>query len=187
VLDAGALRTSVQAPPVPGIYRLATTIHEPDGGAYDDATQELVPEITVQVSGPIAAHYDAPASIAGAPGSSLDVNVEITNIGSIAWTAPAPGSRAGEDDRSVAPGLAYRWVSLDGGPTPADGWLPYAANLAVGHHADIDLQVPAPRAVGRYQLVLDLATPLSGSLASSGVAPAVIAVTIAPLRAIGGV
>ena len=86
--------------------------------------------------------------------------------------------------RAVAnpvPLLVGRWVPLDPGTAPeAAAATTFAPRLAPGQQAVVPLDLIAPTTPGAYLLLVDVVTPLHGSLAALGVPPAQIRVTVSP-------
>jgi hypothetical protein len=179
--DAG-ISVPVQVPAKAGLYRLVGTIHGSDGVAYDAATQALMPALIVRVTGALSARYQAPAAVFATGGESIKLHVGVTNLGAAAWGATTKKHGAGaETEPARRATLVARWVDLSGptGGSPAEGRtavLP--AGLAPGASAAVDLVLTAPDAAGDYLVMLDVITPLTGSLAGAGVPPGIVSVTV---------
>ncbi|MEA2547829.1 MAG: hypothetical protein QOE42_427 [Chloroflexota bacterium] len=185
-LRSGGIAVPVTIPSTPGLYRLVATVHQPDGVAYDAATQALIPALVVRVTGPLNATYAVPATATAAVGASFDLTVRVTNLGRTAWGHPADARTIVAAERQPASRamLVARWVDLGGlGVTPAgmpggvaNSVLP--AGLAAGASVTVDVPLLAPASPGEYLLVLDVVDPATGSLAAAGVPPGIIRVTV---------
>ena len=173
-LANGRLRVSVTLPAAPGRYRLVTTVHGPDGIAFDAATQVLVPALTVRVSRPVSAAYGVDPTLRLTAGATVVLPVRVANDGSQTWAHPAT-----VPDELIDPSvvrahptarLVGRWIPLFVAPG-LDG-LPDVGSpidAAPGAEVTVDLGLTAPAAPGDYLLVLDVDSPLHGSLAAGGV------------------
>lgn len=185
-LAKGGFAVAITVPSTPGLYRLVATLHEPDGVAYDAATQALVPALVVRVTGPLTATYGAPSTATAGAGASFQLDVRVRNLGQRAWGHPAAvlPARIGELDPASHSTLVARWVDLGGlvtspggpaGPV-ASSMLP--AGLVPGATADVEFQLTAPAVPGEYLLILDVVDPVTGSLAAAGVPPGIVRVTV---------
>jgi len=177
------LSVPVTVPAAPGLYRLVATIHDPEGVAYDAASQALVPALIVRVTGRLTATYHAPAAASGVAGGPVQVRVKVTNLGSTAWGAPAVAPRL--DGAELVPArratLVARWIDLGAGS--AGGLAPEAssllpAGLAPRGSATAVLGLTAPKVPGEYLVLIDVVVPGTGSLAVAGVPPALVRVTV---------
>jgi hypothetical protein len=185
-LPSGGISVPVTIPSTPGLYRLVATIHQPDGVAYDAATQALVPALVVRVTGPLTATYGAPATATAPSGQAFDLHVRVTNLGRSAWGHPAEIPSVGVAEREPASraSLVARWVDLGGlGGSSGDSSLTVAnailpAGLPPRATVDVDVLLTAPTAPGEYLLVLDVVDPVTGSLAAAGVPPGIVRVTV---------
>jgi hypothetical protein len=185
-LPSGGISVRVAIPTTPGLYRLVATLHQPDGVAYDAATQALVPALVVRVTGPLTATYGAPATATAVAGAAFDLHVRVANLGRSPWGHPAlvRSISAAEDEPASRATLVARWVNLGGVATgtidPATGVsasvLP--AGMAPGAAIDVDFPLVAPTGPGEYLVVLDVIDPATGSLAAAGVPPGIIRVTV---------
>jgi hypothetical protein len=183
-LSHGRLRLTVGLPTEPGTYRLTTTVHGADGLAFDAATQALVPSVTVRVSRRLSVAYGVVADLAMPAGASLAVPVRLANDGILDWALPPV---AGDDAidplvaRSRPPArLVARWVLL-GLATITDTTDSTAPlQVAPGSETTVQLTLTAPTVPGDYLVVLDVASPLHGSLAASGVAVGQVRVIVGP-------
>jgi hypothetical protein len=181
-----ALRVPVQLPSVPGRYRLVVTLHGADGVALDAQTQALVPALLVRVAGPIDVTYSVPARARATTGGTLRLLVTVGNAGTLAWSAAADAPRAGSPrgvDSSIAterlPALVGRWLSLDPGADAGDGAPAEAAfDASPGASAAVSLALRAPTTEGTYLVVLDVRSPVFGSLAARGARPATVIVVV---------
>ncbi len=186
-LPAGGIAVPVTVPSTPGLYRLVATVHQPDGIAYDAATQALLPALVVRVTGPITATYGAPATATVTAGAAFALAVRVANLGSSAWGHPIRlhAIGAGELEPASRAMLVARWVDLGAAAavTPAPGgaastMLP--PGLVPGSSVGVSFLLTAPPAPGEYLLVLDVFDPVTGSLAAAGVPPGIVRVTVGP-------
>ena len=177
------IAVAVRVPAQPGLYRLVGTIHGSDGVAFDAATQALMPALIVRVTGAMAARYDAPATAYASAGEAFKLKVGVTNLGAAAWGAKAVDHQVGgaEAEPARRATLVARWVSLSSEPSEAPAAerasvLP--AGLAPGSSASVAFKLTAPKVAGEYLLLLDVIAPQTGSLASAGVAPGLVRVSV---------
>ena len=189
VLVRGRLVVNLRLPAASGIYRLVTTVHGADGVAFDAGTQVLIPALAVRVSGPLSAAYGVARSLVVEAGAGLALPVRVANDGALPWASrPDPVALTEElIDPSVArthpsARLVARWVPLASvDPSAAvDGGVAAAAQPDPGAEVSVVLHLTAPTTPGAYLLVLDVDSPLHGSLAAAGVAPGEVRVTVAP-------
>jgi hypothetical protein len=188
LLYRGRLLATIQLPASAGLYRLVTTIHGADGVAFDSATQTLVAPIAVRVSRQLSAAFGVAPTVAVEAGSEFALKVRVVNDGAVAWADDAGPVTTADDllDPRVArihpsARLVGRWVAL-GSPAPVDlGSLDATVAVAVepGSQQTVELSLIAPAIAGPYLLVLDIDSPLHGSLAASGVEPGRVLVTAA--------
>ncbi len=197
----GARGLSLKAtyPADPGLYRLTVTLHSPEGVVYDAATQAMLTPVLVRVSGPMAAAYGAPDTLAVGVDSTTPVAVKVLNAGTGRWdatlTVPSPNRMALGPDPSATPdpdatmrtlvrgaNLVATWVSADGQAVPEAliAELPLGVSEP-GGVADVMLQLRAPATPGTYLVLLDVVTQDNGPLSSLGTTPAIIRVTVNPL------
>ena len=189
VLVRGRLVVNLRLPDASGIYRLVTTVHGADGVAFDAATQVLIPALAVRVSGPLSAAYGVASSLVVQAGAGIALPVRVANDGSLPWGSRPDPVELSEEliDPSVArthpsARLVARWVplaSVDPGAA-VDGGVAAAAQPDPGSEVTVVLHLTAPTTPGAYLLVLDVDSPLHGSLAAAGVAPGEVRVTVAP-------
>ena len=181
-IPAGGFSVAVHVPSTPGLYRLVATIHQPDGLAYDAATQALVPALVVRVTGPRTAAYAVQSAATAGPGQIVHLGAAISNLGKAAWGHVAVVPKVGDAEREPASRalVVARWVSLGSaaavGGTGASTMLP--AGMAPGATASVDLALAAPAAAGEYLVVIDVIDPVVGSLAALGVPPGIVRVTV---------
>ena len=174
--DTG-LAATIAAPERPGLYRLVVTLHDADGVAFDPATQETIPALIVRVTPPLSATIAAPDRLELQPGEAAVVPISVLNSGEIPWYEPLPEGDPQAVIQRLSGGtwgarLVGHWVSLavetDGlgaGPMPD-----VAADISAspGGTAAVGLAVTAPSEPGAYLLVLDVVSPLYGSLTILG-------------------
>ncbi len=199
-------------PARPGLYRLVVTVHDPEGIAYDGATQQLLRPLIVHVTGSLWASYAAPVQLTGTAGEPLDFGLRVANTGSTTWGTPpavvpkpVPAGLARphagplrppvEPDPSptiepaAVPLVVVRWVGLVVDPLSATA-PPAAISLALptafvapGSSEVVPVSIPTPPTAGQYLLLVDLVTADGVSLTASGVPPALIRVFVAPAPA----
>jgi hypothetical protein len=171
------------------------TLHLADGVAYDAATQALLTPVLVRVGGPFSAAYGVTPDLTVAAGSEFGVDVRVANTGLKGWATSVelPNLvRTDEVDRQAERRLPARlvatWLSTDGATVPAavNAAVPEAASRPGGQGV-VGLKLVAPAATGSYLLILDVSTPLGGTLSAAGTAPAIVRVTVtqpapAPVR-----
>ncbi len=180
LVQGNALNVPLQMPTVPGRYRLVVTLHDANGVALDAETQALVPALLVRVAGPVEVTYSAPARVRALPGGQMRLLVTVTNAGTLAWTAtPTRTSEDGPRALAHSAVLVGRWVALDvGGSTGAAGAVDAPFEASPGGSAMVSLRLRAPDAPGLYLIVLDVRSPLLGSLAARGATPATLIVQV---------
>jgi hypothetical protein len=181
-LATGGIAVPVRVPATPGLYRLVATVHQPDGLAYDAATQALLPALIVRVTGPVTATYRMPTTATASAGKAFAFDVKVTNLGRSAWghAAVVPEVGVAELEPAQRATLVARWVGLGADPgaaAPATTTV-LPAGLGPGTGANISLAITAPATPGEYLLVLDVFDPRSGSLAALGVPPGIVRVTV---------
>ncbi len=184
-----AIGFDVTTPATPGRYRLAITLHDPEGVAYDAGTQASVPALLVQVAGALDAAIVPAGPTEVTAGAATTMPMWITNLGRAAWGHPATVERAG---RAGGPATAARvvgqWLAIgagEGGQREAAALAAVGAELEPGHEpgatAQVDLAVTVPTVAGEYLLVLDIVTPDGDSLVAAGRDPIVLRVTVSGL------
>jgi len=183
-LSTGGWSVPVHLPTTPGLYRLVATLHQPDGLAYDAATQALVPALVVRVVGPATAAYRVVPTASVTAGHPLSLSVDVSNLGTRAWGHRAGPRSVGPSDVVVAQQatLVARWVPL-GAPddTPSaveDAAAALPSGLGAGATATVNLRLTAPRGAGEYLVVIDLLDADGASFAANGVAPGIVRVTV---------
>jgi hypothetical protein len=191
-LASGGFSVPVTVPSTPGLYRLVATVHEPDGDAYDAATQALIPALIVRVTGPINATYGLPATATATAARPFSLAVTVTNLGRAAWgkAAVVPDVGVAEMEPAIRATLVGRWVDLGEGSTIGGGTgsatgtaggiatavLP--AGMTPGSSIEMSVSLTAPTGPGEYLLVFDVLDPQVGSLAATGVPPGIVRVTV---------
>jgi hypothetical protein len=177
------LTIQVTLPTAPGRYRLTTTLHRSDGVAYDAATQALIAAEFVRVSAPLGVAYGVTPFLIVSTGATFDLPVRVSNPGNLAWsdTVEVPASvRVGDIRRRVTPApaplLVARWLALnlENSWAPAPSWA--AAAIAPGTEGVVTLSLEAPSIPGSYLLMIDVVSPLYGSLAGAGMPVAIVSV-----------
>jgi hypothetical protein len=178
------LTIPVVLPSAPGRYRLVTTIHDREGVAFDQATQALLRPLVVRVASPVSVAYAVAPQLTVTAGSSASIPVRLANDGRLPW-ADAPVTLTdpllGRGAYHPAPTLVGRWVPLDAVSSAVDSLaVTSTPRLAPGNQSVVVLAFTAPSKPGAYLLLIDLVSPLHGSLAASGVPPAEVRATVLP-------
>ena len=176
-----ALSIPIAIPSQRGRYRLVVTLHDASGEAFDAATQALVRNAIVRVTGDTDVSYAAAAAIEAQAGSDIALPVGVTNLGTGPWGYVGAGRRHRPEPQSANATLIARWVALTTesvDTTGTDAFVDLPAALAPTTRADVVLTTHAPIIPGDYLLVLDTIVPDRGSLTALGVDPALVRVTI---------
>ena len=173
----------VTMPEAAGLYRLTVTLHDPDGVAYDAATQALLSPMLVGWSGRSTPRCSRRMPRHWMPGRTSILAVRVANLGTATWgeASVVDHSRRGGGSLATYAQVVGHWVALDGGTStlaPVDASLPSA--LEPGTTVDATLALAVPAQPGQYLLILDVITPGNGSLASIGVPPTMVRVTVLP-------
>jgi hypothetical protein len=173
----------VTMPKAAGLYRLTVTLHDPDGVAYDAATQALLSPMLVRVVGPFDAKVLATETATLESGTNVALPVRVANLGTATWgeAGVVDHDRRGGGTQPSSARVVGHWVALDAASTtlaPVRASLPAA--LEPGSTTDAGLDLAVPVAPGQYLLILDVVTPTEGSLASIGVPPTIVRVTVVP-------
>jgi hypothetical protein len=173
----------VTMPKAAGLYRLTVTLHDPDGVAYDAQTQAMLSPMLVRVVGPFDAKVLATDAATLDAGTNVDLAVRVANLGTATWgeVGVVDHGRPGGGSPATNGRVVGHWVALDGGTSnlaPVDAALPSA--LKPGKTVDATLGLAVPATPGQYLLILDVVTPGNGSLASIGVPPTIVRVTVLP-------
>ena len=176
------IRAPLTMPTAPGRYRLVVTLHDKTGVAYDAATQALVKGLLVRVTGDTAAEYLVAKQAKATAGKTLKLPVGVANLGTKAWgvDAAAGPRKPGDENVATRAVLVARWISLVPGTAAGDeaGVVSLPVGLAPANVARVVVDATAPKEPGEYLLMLDVVVPDIGSLASKGIAPALVRVTV---------
>jgi hypothetical protein len=177
------IKVALELPETPGLYRLTVTLHDPEGVAYDAATQALVPSLIVRVVGPHDALITAAPAATLEAGTNVPLDVRVSNVGATPWGHPELDGSLDPDGGSPASAatLVAHWIALSGAtqdqtPSPVRAAVP--AGLKTGVTVDATLDLAVPLVAGEYLLVLDIVTPEHGSLAALGVAPTTVRISV---------
>ena len=189
-LVKGRLRMTLVLPASAGVYRLVTTVHDGDGVAFDATTQALIPTMSVRNQwrpvGGVRRGRDpdrparCPAHLAGSGRQRR---------GACVGAPTGCGRRVRGAHRSVrgpaVPASTAPWGAGDplaiDGPSPTDlADASISAQPDPGTEITVGLDLRAPTTPGAYLLLLDIASPLRGSLAAAGVAPGQVRVVVDP-------
>jgi hypothetical protein len=177
------LRATLEVPPTPGLYRLVTTLHGADDVALDASTQERIPALVVRVTGSLSAIITAPEHLAAVTGAALELPVAVLNSGAVPWgvvpEVSDPEEPGSEIPLASQPQLVGHWLRLDdsGGAGGRDV-ARARVEPAPGATERTMLNLVAPELPGEYLLVLDVVSPLAGSLTAAGGDPVVVRVTV---------
>ena len=172
----------LRLPEVRGTYRLVVTLHDAHGDAYDGASQGLIRQQIVRVTGAVDAAISVQAAFSTTVSSAFELPVAVTNLGVASWGRDAPaGRRPRPGEVSPPPQLVARWIPLDpdqATSSSSDETIPLPQALAPLASARVALGSVAPSRAGQYLLLIDVVTPDDGSLAALGVDPALVRVTV---------
>ncbi len=197
---ARGLRATVTLPERSGLYRVVTTLHDADGLALDADTQAAIPGLLVRVAAAASATYSFVNDLSLAPGEALGLPVLLRNSGTVDWrhdpnvtaeganaTARVGRSNSGQAEPDAAaakpvapPRLVGHWVALTPGAAVTGADPSVRAVVKPGTAKIVELKIAAPSQPGTYALLLDVVTPDLGSLASRGVEPGFVRVTVRP-------
>ena len=181
-LADGALSVGLATPTAPGRYRLAVTLHDADGVAFDAASQALVTGLLVRVSGDLDARIVVPERVDLTAGTSTGIRVWVANTGRVPWGHPEITDAPDPEGfvPAAAATLVARWVAL--GLTTGEG-VAASVGLPAGFQAGAvvgaTLPLTVPSTPGEYLLLLDVLTPEHGSLIAAGVEPTLLRVMVA--------
>ncbi len=184
------LTAAIVAPEAPGLYRLVTTVHDADGAALDTGTEPPIRALIVRVMGPLSAVVSAPALLDVVAGSTVDLPVAVMNSGIVPWVTNNPTTDG--DDRKPARSsasalLTGHWVRLEWSTSPdEDGPVSVRLDAAPGATDIVSLRLSAPDRPGEYLLILDVLSPVDGSLAAAGGDPVVVRITVTPQGTLDG-
>jgi len=185
-VKGSSISAELTTPEAPGLYRLVVTLHDHDGVAFDAGTQDRIPAFTVRVMGELSAVISATDRLTVAPGAKVDLPVTIANTGHLAWDFNEPRQAATDTLAGPAPGEEYpelvgQWLRLDASGAPSQAVVARATIQPLpGTTEGAVLALTAPPEPGSYLLVLDVVTPLYGSLTAVGGPPMVVRVDVAP-------
>jgi hypothetical protein len=179
-----AITADLVTPAEPGLYRLVLSLHDGDGVAFDLPRQDPIPDFTVRVTGSLSAAVSASGRRTVVAGSMFSLPVAVANTGSLAWGTDPSLAPADSRPAAPAPGEGYsqvvgRWMRL-GGPD-GDAASPSARAMvqpSPGETGSATLTFQAPAQPGTYLLVLDVVSPLYGSLTAVGGEPMTVRVLV---------
>jgi hypothetical protein len=178
------LLARIRTPDAPGRYRLVVTLYDPDGVAFAPVTQERIPVLVVRVTGTLSATIAAPERVDVLAGATTSIPVAVLNSGTVPWYEPLPSGDpdailARLADGSSRARLVGHWVPLLVG---LDVELPAGPDVELvaspGLETRLEVGLAAPGATGDYLLVLDIVTPIHGSLTTHGTEPAIVRVHV---------
>ncbi len=181
-----AIGFDVTTPATPGRYRLAITLHDPTGVAYDAGTQSVVPAMLVRVTGKLDAAIVVAGPTEATVGAETVLPLWVTNLGRTAWGRPATPERSGRvGGPATAARVVGQWLAIDAGndgQRDAAAAASASADLPPAHEpgstVPVELTMAVPTVAGEYLLVVDLVTPDGGSLVAAGRDPIVIRMTV---------
>ena len=178
----GGLDVAIDLPAAPGRYRLTTTILDAEDVALDAPTQALVAVLIVQVSRPVSVAYGLVSELSATAGAEFMLPLRMANDGALPWSEPPLAVTPwGGQVTHVAPTIIVRWLSLDALDAAAGFTATAGPDLAPGDEAIVPLTLTAPSETGWYLLVVDLISPLHGSMAAAGCPVAEARVLIQPV------
>jgi len=170
----------VTVPAAPGRYRLIVTLHDADGVAFDSATQAMLPNLDVRVTG------DQDGAILAAPtmtltaGSAVELPIRVANLGMKAWGKAAVLDPTGGTTGRPATAATIAGWWLPPGTLVDVTTLPPA--IEPGAIVDALVKLTVPRTPGTYVLVLDIVMPNGRSLMADGVDPTLVRITVVEPR-----
>jgi hypothetical protein len=137
----------------------------------------------VRVVGPFDAKVLATEAATLESGTNVALPVRVANLGTAKWgeVGVADHGRRGGGTSASAARVVGHWLALGEASTtlaPVRASLPAALAPGTTTEASLDLAVPVEP--GQYLLILDVVTPGEGSLASIGVPPTIVRVTVVP-------
>ena len=187
-ISKAVITLPVVAPTTPGRYRLTVTLHDPDGVAYDAATQSMLPSLIVRVTAAVDAQIVAPRQIQAVAGSMSQIDLWAANLGRAPWGRLPHGYSSSQIDPGTSAQIVGRWLPLSAGDDAATQAAVSASVVAAdlppalqpGRVVPARLSIVAPWAPGDYLLVLDIDSPEDGSLVAAGVEPTIIRVKVVP-------
>ncbi len=171
----------ISMPAERGRHRLVLTLHDESGVAFDAASQALLSGVIVRVAGQLEAAWSVPPGLDVVAGSVTELPVVLANIGAERWGRPIVDGPIRRPS-FVRPGavIVGHWLALD--PAAASPPVRVRADLRdgldPGASATATLRLAAPAEPGDYLLVLDVVVPGQGSLASKGVDPQLVRITV---------
>jgi hypothetical protein len=182
------ISAELATPDVPGLYRLVVTLHGSDGAAFSAETQDRIPAFNVRVTGELSAVLSAADRLSVVAGAGIDLPVTVANTGHLAWVSnqprrPATGSPSRPERDDLYAALVGQWMRLDGSGVAQEAIAARAAIMPPpGATQEVMLSFVAPAEAGSYLLILDVVSPLYGSLMAVGGSTAVVRVdvTISP-------
>jgi hypothetical protein len=162
---------------------LTTTIHDAGDVALDASTQALVAVLLVQVSRPVSVAYGLVGEVSAAAGGTLTLRLRVANDGALPWSEPPQTVTPwGGSIIHEQPTINVRWLSLDDSDDTAGPTLTIAGPaLAPGEETIVPLALRAPSEAGWYLLLIDLVSPLHGSMAAAGCPVAEARVLVQPV------
>jgi hypothetical protein len=182
--SGSAISANLIAPREPGLYRLSVSVHDGDGVAFSRRTQDRIPALIVRVTGVLSALVSATDRLQVVAGATVELPVAVANTGQLAWVIKPPVTSGPDAQPDIAPGewhsvLVGQWLRLD---APGETSEAVAARATVhpdpGDTEQLSLSFIAPVVPGDYLLVLDVVSPLYGSLTAAGGSPVVVRVAV---------
>ena len=178
----GGVVVPLSVPAVPGLYRLSVLIADHQGQALSQGKEPLIPSQLVRVASPLQATYRVKSDVAAPAGVEVALPVTVVNSGSIGWTAalgaasttPEPGWRA----TAGTARLTAHWVGLGQSDEPVEPASVSVGPLKPGQGVAVVVRLVTPRTPGDYALLLDVITPIDGSLTAAGANPGLVRVTV---------
>jgi hypothetical protein len=183
-VKGSVVSADVVAPLEPGLYRLVLSIHDSEGVAFDARTQERIPAFTVRVTGELSAVVSATDRLSVVAGARVDLPVTVANTGRLAWVSGELWQSVTGPLALPVPGESFsalvgQWLRLDGSGAASET---VAARVTIqpppGTTEEVLLALTAPAEPGTYLLVLDVVSPLYGSLTAVGGSPMVVRVEV---------
>jgi hypothetical protein len=180
------LSAELTVPLEPGLYRLVVSLHDRDGVALSRKTQERIAALIVKATARLSAVVAAADRLVVTAGASVDLPVTIANTGDLAWVSRSPAASPKRGRPDVTQGrltsvLVGHWLRLDGQDDAASRLAVMASvGLDPGAREAYALEFEAPAEPGNYLLILDVVSPLYGSITAVGGDPVVVRVRVVP-------
>jgi hypothetical protein len=176
----GGVTVPLGVPSVPGLYRLTVLLANNQGQALSGGKEPLIAPQLVRVASPLAATYRVKNDVSAPAGADVALPITVTNSGSVSWS-PEPAAASadrGSRPRPATARVSAHWVGLDQSDVPVVSSSVAVGSLAPGQSASVVLRLRTPDVGGQYALVLDIVTPVDGSIVAAGAEAGLVRVTV---------